>query len=246
MDFLDFREPVSAWTHCAWMILAVPATVLLCWKARGSRSRQLGLLIFGITLFLCYGGSTLFHAVHDPDHIRFFHRLDHVGIYLLIAGSYTPVAVTVLRGPWRWSILGIIWAFAAVGILMRLLAEQIPGIVSTSLYLIMGWLAVLCYFEMARLLSHRAMVPVVLGGVLYSIGALINLAKVPILIPGIFESHELFHVFVMAGSLAHFSFMLRFVVPYKRRHRSARPTMAMPASQPTGPLPTPLPDASGG
>ena len=196
------------------------------------------MLIFGLSLVACYAGSTLFHAVHDPAHIRFFHTLDHIGIYLLIAGSYTPVSLTVLRGRWRGFMLGIVWAFAVVGITMRLCSEQIPGIVSTSLYLIMGWLALLCYFEMLRLLSHRAMFLVVLGGVLYSIGALINLANGPILVPGVFGAHELFHVFVMAGSLAHFSFMLQYVAPYKRQRR-ARPTMAIPAT-----TITPLPDAS--
>ena len=243
MEFLDFREPVSAWTHCAWMILAVPATALLVWKAQGSRSRQIGLLIFGLSLIVCYAGSTLFHGVHDPVHIRIFHRLDHVGIYLLIAGSYTPVSLSVLRGRWRGFMFSIVWGFAIIGISMRLLSDHIPGIVSTSLYLIMGWLAVLCYFEMVRLLSHRAMFLVVLGGVLYSIGALINLADAPILIPGVFGAHELFHVFVMAGTLAHFCFMLQFVVPYTRPRRT-RPTMAIPAAAPTVTIATPVPDPS--
>jgi hemolysin III len=229
MDFLDFREPVSAWTHCVGMILAIPATMFLCRKARGSRSRQIGLFVFGLSLFLCYAASTLFHAVHDPDYIRIFHKLDHVGIYLLIAGTYTPVIMTILRGPWRGSMLGVVWAFGIAGILMRLLSEQIPGIVSTSLYLIMGWLAVICYFEMARRLSHRAMGLVVSGGVLYSIGALIYLADAPIFVPGVFGAHELFHVFVLAGSLTHFCFMVRFIVPYKRLHRKGRPTITMPA-----------------
>lgn len=240
MDFLAFREPVSAWTHCAWMILAIPATVLLCWKTRGNVGRQVGLFVFGLTLILCYGGSTLFHAVHDEARIRVFHTLDHVGIYLLIAGSYTPAALTVLRGRWRWGILGMAWGFAAVGITMRLLSNHIPGVLSTGLYLVMGWGAVLCYFEMARMLSHRAMLPILLGGILYSIGALINLADRPIFLPGVFGAHELFHVFVMAGSLSHFYFMLRFVVPYKRRRTHARPTMAVPPSL----MPAPIPDAT--
>jgi hemolysin III len=242
MDLLNFRDPVSAWTHCAGMILAVPATVYLCWRGWGSRSRVVGLLIFGLSLIYCYAGSTLFHAARDPDHIRVFHRLDHIGIYLLIAGSYTPVSLTVLRGRWRGFMLTIVWTFAALGIAMRVCSEHIPGIVSTSMYLIMGWLAVLCYFELVRLLSHQAMLYAILGGVLYSVGAVINLADAPILVPGVFGAHELFHCFVMAASLTHFYFMLKYVVPYRRLHRS-RSTVAISATT-TAIVPTPIVDPS--
>jgi hemolysin III len=215
MDFLTFREPVSAWTHLVWMILAIPGTVLL-WKRSRGRNRRLSMLIFGLSLILCFAGSTLFHAVHDVDHIRFFHTLDQCGIFILIAGSYTPAAVTVLRGAWRWSVLCTVWVFALVGVCLRLSSDTIPNFVTTTLYLAMGWMSVLCLFELMQKLPRRSLVPLVSGGVLYSVGAIINLADFPVFAPGVFGAHELFHCFVMAGSLAHFSFMLHYVAPYRR------------------------------
>lgn len=213
----DFREPVSAWSHFLWMWLAIPATVLLWRRSRGDRAKQWSLLVFGLGLIFCYLGSTLFHGVHPPEQVRRLCTLDHIGIYLLIAGSYTPAVVVLLGGWWKWSMLGMAWLLASVGIIMRLTAEHVPASVSTTFYLLMGWGSILCYFELARLLSHGALRSLVLGGVLYSIGALVNLTHWPDFAPGVFGSHELMHLFVMGGSLAHFWFMLTQVVPYERR-----------------------------
>jgi hemolysin III len=239
MDWLDFREPVSAWTHCLWMMLAVPATLLLWRRSRGSLPKQISLLIFGLSLVLCFAGSTLFHAVHQPWQIHVFHTLDHIGIYLLIAGSYTPAAIVLLRGWWRWGVLGLAWLLAGLGIALRLLADDIPGVYSTGLYLTMGWGAIFCYFKVASIVSHRAMIPVVVGGVLYSIGAVINLAHRPVLIPGVFGAHELFHIFVMAASLAHFLFMLHCVVPYEAK--PALPEFPLPLPVEEEPVLLPIP-----
>jgi hemolysin III len=239
IEWLHFREPVSALTHGLWMVLSVPATVLLWQRSRGSLPKQISLLVFGLTLVFCFAGSTLFHSVRQPWQIHFFHTLDHVGIYLLIAGSYTPAAVVILRGWWRWSVLCAAWLLAGLGITLRLLASDIPGVYSTSLYLAMGWGAVFCYFKVASIVSHRAMIPVVLGGVLYSIGAVINLAHGPVLIPGVFEGHELFHVFVMAASFAHFWFMLRYVVPYQPKPASSEIALPLPAAAQPALLPIP-------
>ena len=219
MGFLDFREPVSAWTHFLWMWLAIPGTVLLWRRSRGDGLKQASLLIFGLTLILCYLGSTLFHGIRSPQHARMLWKLDHVGIYLLIAGTYTPAVLVLLEGWWRWSMLGLIWFLAGAGILMRLLASRISPALSTGLYLLMGWSAILCYFELARVITQRGMRLVVLGGILYSIGALINLMHWPKPVLGLFGSHEVMHLFVMSGSLAHFCFMLTQVVPFERRRK---------------------------
>ncbi len=101
---LDFREPVSAWSHALGMVLAVPGTVVLWRRGRGDRARQLSLLVFGLSLVYCYAGSTLFHAVRLPRLITICGQLDHVGIYLLIAGSYTPAAVVVRNGQYRFEL----------------------------------------------------------------------------------------------------------------------------------------------
>lgn len=216
MSFFDFREPASAWSHCVWMVLSVPATIFLWRRSRGNLPKQLSFLIFGLSLIYCYATSTLFHGVRSAGTIRLCHTLDHIGISLLIAGTFTPPAVVILRGTWRWSVLLGIWMMACVGIGSRLLARDMPLAVSTTIYLSMGWGAIFFYFELARLLSSRAVRPIMLGGIFYSVGALVNLAHWPVLVPGVFNAHDLLHLFVMAGSLAHFQFMVDSVIPFER------------------------------
>src|ERR1700692_2945398 len=103
MSWLDFREPVSAWTHGLWLILSLPGTLWLLNKSRGDPVKRLGFLVFGLTLAWCYGASMLSHGARLPARqIEIFRVLDHIGIFLLIAGTVTPVALVVLDGPWRW------------------------------------------------------------------------------------------------------------------------------------------------
>jgi hemolysin III len=232
MDLFDLREPVNAWSHGAGMMLALPVTWVLVkrcaalgkcqqleledWRVttRYQRNKALGLLIFGLSLTLCYGVSAAFHAVHfNGSLVSRLQRLDHVGIYLLIAGTYTPVAVALLRGAWSWGTLVTVWTIALVCSSRVWYGGVMPMWVSTVVYLTMGWGALLCYFELARGYSHKPLLPLPIGGIFYSIGALINLAHWPVFWPGHFGSHELFHFFVIAGSACHTFFMLKVVVP---------------------------------
>ncbi len=211
---LSFREPVNAWTHALGLLLSLPATVLLWKRCSGERGKQISLLIFGLSLATCYLGSTLFHAVRlSGDWINWFDQLDHIGIFILIAGSYTPMAWNQLQGRFRWITLGAAWLSAAVGSAMLLTVGVFSMFWSTCFYMMMGWGAVVCYIEMSRVLSHRQLFPLLLGGILYSVGALINLVHWPVLWAGVFGAHALFHCFVIAGSVAHFLFMLRVVAP---------------------------------
>jgi hemolysin III len=172
-------------------------------------------LVFGVSLASCYLGSAMFHGVHASDKagLDVFDRLDHIGIFMLIAGSYTPIAWNMLQPRWRFSVLVSAWGMAAVGSLLCLSVGVLPPMVGTSIYLAMGWGAIFCYLELSRFISHKRLFPLILGGVFYSVGAVINLLKWPVLMPGTFESHELFHVLVMAGSLTHYLFMLKVVLP---------------------------------
>jgi hemolysin III len=214
-----FREPISAWTHFAWMALALPATVLLCRRAGRDVTRLAGAAVFGATLTLCYAGSWLYHSV-PPEHAAFFHALDHVGIYLLIAGTVTPIGLVVLDGWWRLGLVGGIWLLAASGIAVRLLAT-VPLPVMTGLYLFMGWVGCATYFELASRLSHARMRLLWAGGLVYTAGAVLNSMRWPVLVPGVFEAHELFHLFVMAGSVCHYLFVLHEVLPYQAREVKA-------------------------
>ena len=126
------------------------------------------------------------------------------------------MAWCLLRGRWRRWTLATVWTVAATATVLIAAGRHFSPCLSTCVYLGMGWGAVVCYAEIARVVSHRALVPIVVGGMSYSVGAVLNLLHWPALWPGIFGTHELFHLFVMAGSLAHYLFMLKVVVPFVR------------------------------
>jgi hemolysin III len=217
MDLLGLREPVSAGTHGLWLLLAMPGTVLLWRRSERDRSKQISLLVYGLSLVFCYAASMLLHGLKLPgERLLVFSIMDHIGIYFLIAGTYTPIAWTLMRGQWRWGSLFLAWLAASAGSLLQVSYGSLPPSVYTWVYLGMGWGAVLCYAELARSVPPRALLPLLAGGLIYSVGAVINLIHWPEFWPGVFGSHELFHLFVMSASLLHYLFMLTVVVPYAR------------------------------
>jgi hemolysin III len=217
MNVFDFREPVSTWSHFAGFLLAMPATLLLWRRSSGDRMKQLSILVYGLSLTFCYLDSTLFHGVRlSASRIAMFARLDGVGIFALIAGTYTPLACCLMRGRWRLWTLAAVWSVTVIATVLIATGRHFSPVLATGLYLGMGWGAILCYFEVARAVSHRSLSLIVLGGLLYSVGAFLNLLHWPVLVPGIFGAHELFHFFVLAGSLAHYVFILNVVVPFPR------------------------------
>jgi hemolysin III len=227
---LDLREPINALSHGTAMMLALPITWVF-WKRcrRATSSSHLGvgfgapryervkalcLVVFGVSLVLCYGISAAFHAVKvSGAPLDRLHRLDHAGIYLLIAGTYTPVAWSLMRGSWRRGTLTAVWTVAIVCAACVWYGGVLPRWASTLTYLALGWGALFCYFELARTYSHRRLLPLPAGGMFYSAGAVINLARWPVLFPGVFAAHELFHFFVIAGSICHVHFMIVEVIP---------------------------------
>ncbi len=216
MDSWIFREPASAWTHLAGLLLAIPGVWLLWDRSRGNPGKRVSLLIYGASLVLCYGASTLYHGVKVPtERLGPYIRLDGGGIFALIAGSYTPLAWNLLRGRWRAGTLSVVWGTAGFAIAFLASGRRFSPVLATSLYLVMGWGVVACYEKVARVVSHRAMLPLVVGGLFYSVGAVLNLLQWPALWPGVFDTHALFHLFVIAGSVAHFGFILKVVVPFE-------------------------------
>jgi hemolysin III len=230
MQLFELREPINALSHGAGMILALPVTwylvkgcvqpdnpgrANLCTRTRRYHSiKALCLLVFGLTLVACYGISAAFHAAKlSGEPLMRLQRLDHVGIYLLIAGTYTPVAWGLMRGTWWWGTLTVVWTTALACAARVWCGGMLPMWVSTLTYLLLGWGALFCYFELARVFSHRTLLPLPLGGVFYSVGAVLNLTKWPALFPGVFAAHEIFHFLVIAGSACHIFFMLQVVIP---------------------------------
>jgi len=212
MMLLDLREPINALSHGAGMMLALPLTWVF-WQrcveqvstaasrdgrdggraTAYQRGKITALLIYGLSLVICFGNSALYHAVWlSGEPLSRFRRLDHVGIYLLIAATYTPASWSLFRRSWRRGTLAMVWSVAGFCSARIWFGGVLPTWMSTSIYLAMGWGVLFCYRELARSLSHRTLLPLPLGGAFYSVGALINLSGWPVLEPGVFGSHELF------------------------------------------------------
>jgi hemolysin III len=211
-DLLSPREPFSAWSHGSAALAALPATLLLWRKCSGDRLRQLSLLVYGLSMTGCYTASLLFHAARGPAaRIELFNRLDHAGIYLFIAGTCTGVVTSLLEGSRRSLTLALAWASAAAGSTWHLAGPHLPPGTTTAVYLTLGWGLALVYRELARIRPRGELRPLWIGGLLYSTGAALNLHGAPLLVTDHIGAHELFHLFVVAGSACHFVFMLRVV-----------------------------------
>lgn len=215
MDLFNIREPFSAGSHALGLLVSLPATMFLWRRAGGDTLKRIGLVVYGLGMAACYLGSTAYHAVQgDASVLDFYERLDHVGIHLLIAGTYTPLALTLLAGRWRAGTLGMVWGISATVTAMLLLDRRLPRALSTCEYLTLGWGAVFCCFELSRTLGGRKLRWLVLGGLFYTVGALINLTQWPDPWPGVMDSHGFFHLWVLAGSASHYGFMVQMVVPH--------------------------------
>lgn len=210
------REPINGLTHLAGGLLAsVGLIVLLAMAASEGRVDQLVAFgVFGLSLIALYTVSTLYHLLPlSAANIARLRRVDHMSIFVLIAGTYTPFCLLALDGAWRVGLLGLIWSLALCGILFKLLWMDAPRWVSVALYLGMGWVAVIAIPALFRAVPLGGMVWVLTGGLVYSAGALIYGLKRPNLVPGVFGFHELWHLFVMAGSACHFWAVLRYLAP---------------------------------
>jgi hemolysin III len=208
------REPVSGLTHLVGVLLALVALIVLLAKAAGRADQLVAFGIFGLSLIALYGASALYHLLPvSASAIARLRRLDHMTIFILIAGTYTPVCVLALGGVWRAGLLGLIWTLALCGIVLKLLWMDAPRWLSVGVYLAMGWLAVIAASAIFQAIPSGGIAWILIGGLVYSAGALIYGLKRPNPVPGIFGFHELWHLFVMAGSACHFWVMLRYIAP---------------------------------
>jgi hemolysin III len=202
-----FREPFSGLSHAAGALLSVLALIILVLTAinEGTAALIVGVSVFGVSLILLYSASALYHLLHAPPPIiRRLQKLDHVMIYVLIAGSYTPFCLVTLEGAWGWSILGVVWGLALLGAIMKLAWLQMPEHFSTLLYVGMGWVAVVAIFPLIENLSPAGFAWTVAGGVLYTVGAVFFALEPEGHDRRSFGFHEVFHLFVLAGSFSHF------------------------------------------
>ena len=206
------KEPFNSYSHMLGVLLSAMALVALVVESRGHPWQLVGFSIYGASLILLYSASTIYHWLHlSPRGNDFLRRLDHVAIFILIAGSYTPVCLVTLRGGWGWSLFAVVWSVALAGAVLKLFFEHLPAWATAALYVAMGWLAVIAIGPLVRSFPPTGLMWLVAGGLAYTAGALIYALERPDPFPEVFGHHEIFHIFVLAGSLLHFVFMARYV-----------------------------------
>lgn len=211
---LRVKEPFSCYSHLLGVLLAIPGLVWLILQSNGEPWHTVGFAIYGTSLILLYSASTLYHWLPlSPRKEDLLRRFDHVAIYMLIAGTYTPMCLVTLRGAWGWSLFGVVWGYALVGAALKLFLPHHPRWLTTALYVGMGWIAVVAVVPLLNTLSVGALTWLLAGGIFYTLGAVIYGVQRPDPFPNVFGFHEIFHIFVLAGSAFHFVFMLRYIVP---------------------------------
>lgn len=212
---ITIREPGSAITHFIAMLAAVLAAAPLLAKAELNSSEAVGaMMVFMGSMILLYGASTLYHSVVVREKVlKIFKKIDHMMIFILIAGSYTPVCLLVLGGKSGKILLAAVWGLAIAGMLFKAFWVTCPKWVSSVIYISLGWACVFVFGQLLEELSREAFFWLFLGGVVYTVGGVIYALKLPIFNAKheFFGSHEVFHLFVMGGSLCHFIFMYQYV-----------------------------------
>lgn len=194
------EEKLNIWSHAFGIFLSIIALVLLIIKALQQDNiwMMISFPIFGVSLILLYLASTLYHASKEPQKRFKLKVFDHAAIYVLIAGSYTPFTLVSLNGETGWLIFSMVWVMAFTGIILKLFFTGKFKIVSTAMYVLMGWLIVFYFQELTAHLHEKGVFYLILGGVLYTIGAILYSIK------KIKFNHAIFHFFVLAGSFCHF------------------------------------------
>ncbi|MDI6402793.1 hemolysin III family protein [Balneolaceae bacterium ANBcel3] len=209
------REPANTYTHLAGVLLSIPALVLLIHKSVsvGQATHIVAFSIFGTSMLLLYLASTLYHMLPvSTKTISILRRIDHMMIYVLIAGTYTPITLIVLQGLTGWIFFSLVWGIALAGIIFKCVWMHAPKWISLVLYLSMGWMAIF-FLPMAwDNLKGNGMWLIITGGVMYSVGAILYAAKWPNPSKEYFNFHAIWHLFVLAGSFCFFWLMYDYVI----------------------------------
>lgn len=213
---LKIKDPGSALTHFIAMILAIFASAPLIIKAAQTPgyTHVLTLGLFITSMILLYAASTIYHTLDiSPKVNQILRKVDHMMIFILIAGTYTPVCMLVLGDKTGWMMLGLVWGIAVIGMIINALWITCPKWFSSIIYIAMGWVCVLAFGKIVNALPPSAFLWLLAGGLIYTAGGVIYALKLPIFNAKhkYFGSHELFHVFVMAGSFCHYVMLYAFV-----------------------------------
>jgi len=208
------QNPIRGFLHGGAAMAALVGLAFLLSRAWGRAAAIVGALIFGMTMLLMYTVSSLYHSIPWGERWKTrWQRLDHSTIFLMVAGTFTPIAIAALDGVALVAGLGPIWAIALTGILLKTLHANVKTGLSVTLQLSMGWVAVFWMPRIVDTLGIGAVALILLGGLFYTVGAVFFITKRPRLAPRSFSYHELFHVFVVAASGFHFSAIFLYAIP---------------------------------
>ena len=203
------EELANSLTHGFGLALSLVAAPVLILTAIATEDawRIVAVSIYAATLVMLYAASTLYHSVRRVEHKEMWQRVDHAAIYLLIAGTYTPFTLISLRGAWGWSLFGVVWGLAAIGVILKSsYGARLPAL-STAIYLAMGWLIVIALRPLSQHVAPTGLRWLALGGALYSGGVVFYAWE------RIRYSHAVWHLFVLGGSISHFAAVLWYALP---------------------------------
>ena len=213
--FEKFRDPISGLTHLIGAFLSLIGMIILIKLSifNGNSWALFASLVFGISLILLYTASSTYHIAKASEKvINVLRRIDHSMIYILIAGTYTPICLLALKGKLGLTLFIIIWALAFTGIIFNMCWFNCPRKLSTLFYIIMGWLVIFFIVPIIKAISINGFMWLLMGGIFYTVGGVIYALKWPKIHSKYFGFHEIFHIFVMLGSFCHFYLMFKYVM----------------------------------
>ena len=207
------REPFNGLSHLIGAIAGFFGMLAMLILARGAPLKIVSVLVYSLGLMAMFSASGIYHsAIVKPAVLLVLRKIDHSAIFLLIAGTYTPFCLLAFTGFWHWGLLALIWLIAVIGIVVKVVYIQSPRWLHTAIYVVMGWICVMAAPQMPSVLPTAAMVWLFVGGVIYTLGAVVYATKILDFVPGKFGFHEVWHIFVLLGALAHFIAVLALLV----------------------------------
>jgi len=211
---MKIKEPMNTLTHFIPFVAAWFGLVSLIIMSYGNLSKLITMTVYGLSIIALYGASSLYHALRTtPEKELTLRKIDHMMIYVLIGGSYTPVFYYGLEGSWRLIMLIAVWTLAIIGMVLKIWFIDAPRYVSTAFYVTLGWIALVPIVQLVNNLPLGALIMMVAGGAMYTFGAVIYAAKIFRLPRLRLGFHEIFHIFIAAGTLIHFLMILIYFVP---------------------------------
>jgi hemolysin III len=200
------QEAFNFYSHLAGAIAAIIGTIALLSIASGSASLLVTALVYGLSITFLFSASSLYHAFKKKENeLSFWRKMDRLAIFFMIAGSYTPVCYFFLDDDWRLPMISIQWGLVAFGLCSQLFFPRAPRVIYAIIFLVMGWMLVFPMEQILSVMTDQQATLLLSGGVAFTIGALVYAIKKPLMLPGLFSFHELFHVMVLIGGACHYA-----------------------------------------